>query len=146
MYDYTAEYKEIPVENRKKVSMMQNFVEDYFNSHPNRKPRNIHRTGINIDRNDEKARVVIGHNNYLELSSIYCYLLSNSYGSTDSNSTFLEYMLHLNDRGSSFNDYCSEDQHMAEMALVSWLGSNVGMEFVKKFLNEAGYEVVRKKG
>tara|TARA_Y100000766_G_C18397355_1_gene361152 strand:+ start:180 stop:347 length:168 start_codon:yes stop_codon:yes gene_type:complete len=38
-------------------------------------------------------------------------------------------------------EYCSDEEHSVEGDLISWLGSNVGFDYIRQFLLASGYEI-----
>ena len=122
------------------ITEKQNVVRQYFEKYPERIPAGMHRIGIFAE--DDNVRLDQGDINYAELCSIYHFVKV----SVDINSktNTIDWLLNVDSSGASLKDYATEDEQAVALTVIRWLGSNVGFSHIKRFLDDAGYEIVKK--
>jgi len=119
----------LPVFDEKTRKEKRELVTAYFSKHPEEKPASFNRVSHEI--------------NDLELAYLSQYVEQES--KAHSRASTLAYLL---DPESSHNTFTpkepSDHDQMIAHTMIQWLGTNVGMDFVRNSLESAGYEVTKK--
>jgi hypothetical protein len=104
-------------------------VTAYFADHPKEKPASFNRVSDEIN----------------DLELIYLAHYVEQEGKSTSEVSTLAYLLDPESSRTTFSPKeTSDHDQMIAYTMIQWLGSNVGMDFVRNSLEAAGYEVVKK--
>jgi len=122
----------IAPETAQKILSMQadirHFLEVTFKEE-DRTPFNAHRIGIYIE--NEEVAVDVGYFNYKELVALHTYIQVNCSADYDSTT----YIDHIASKGEKvYAGRLSEDAYKTELSMIAWLGSNVGQDFLQKYM------------
>lgn len=127
-------------EKAKLITEKQDVIRQYFNKHPKRMPAGIYRTGAFSE--SEEVRLDQGEMNYAELCSLYHFIKISVY--TASNANTIDGLFNVDSSGAFLKNYATEEEQAVGLAVIRWLGSNVGLSHIERFLDDAGYEIVKK--
>lgn len=129
-------YEQLTPEERNHIGDLQDSIRRYLSKHPERKAPNARRIGLTCVE-PEKA-IELGCSNFYELCTM-AQLAEEALVHEDT--TALDYTYHLNDRGTDITKTCTEEQHQIESSIITWLGSNVGRDFIRQAFAKAGIDV-----
>lgn len=119
----------LPVFDEQTRKQKRELVTAYFSKYPEEKPASFNRVSHEI--------------NDLELAYLSQYVEQEV--KAHGRASTLAYLL---DPESSYGTFApkepSDHDQMIAHTMIQWLGTNVGMDFVRKSLETAGYEIVKK--